>query len=299
MVFGEITIVIAVIILFIFAFTRFAAFRFVSYLIALLIVGGVFVKFFVKQYTENERAIIFRFGKYHRIAGPGWALVLPFFEKEYAKVDIRTKMIPLNVPVAFTRDDLRLNLDGVIYYRIANPDKAILKIDNYMKGLTNLISSQTRNLMASMSMREVFGNLSRLNDMLANAIRHETWKWGIDVPMVQLRGVSPPEEIAVAMQEKEIAAQSMQAKKFSAEAKRVVMEAIGKGAESMNDRAIMFLYLKALEQMSQGEGTRVVFPAQFMDAMGGGFGLGSGLETATGMNMNQAVDAVRQRIQSV
>ncbi len=297
MVFGEITIIIAVIILFIFAFTRFAAFRFVSHIVGLLVIAGLSMKFLVKKYNDNERAIIFRFGRFHRIAGPGWAIVLPLIEKEFAKVDIRTKMIPLNVPVAFTKDDLRLKLDGVIYYRIANPDKAILKIDNYLKGLKNLISSQTRNLLASMSMREVFGNLNKLNDMLAKSIRHETWKWGIDVPMVQLRGVSPPEDIALAMQEKEIAAQSMQAKKFTAEAKRVVMEAIGKGAESMDEKAIMFLYLKALEKMSEGEGTRVVFPAQFMDVMQGGFGLGTGLD-ASGMDMNQAINAVSQQIKS-
>ncbi len=297
MVFGELIIIIALIVGFIFAFSRYPMFRFVSIIAALLVLTGITFKFLIKKYNENERAIIFRYGKFHRIAGPGWAVVFPFFEKEFAKVDVRTKMMPLNVPVAFTQDDLRLKLDGIIYYRIVNPDKAILKIDNYLSGLTNLISSQTRNLLASMSMREVFGSLSKLNDMLANSIRHETWKWGIDVPMVQLRGVSPPEEIAVAMQEKEIAAQSMQAQKFTAEAKRVVMEAIGKGAESLDDKAIMYLYLKALEQMSQGSGTKVVFPAQFMDVMKGGFGLGTGLESA-GMDVNEAVSAIRNQIQT-
>ena len=75
------------------------------------------------------------------------------------------------------------------------------------------------------------------------------------VPMVQVRGVSPPEEIAIAMQQKEIAAQYMQAQRFRAEAKKIVMEAIGAGAKKMDDRAIMYLYLKALQEISKGSST--------------------------------------------
>ena len=287
--------VVALVLGVVLAVMNIAAFKFLTYILGLVILLVLFYKFFVRKYDEYERAVIFRFGKFHRVAGPGWSIVLPFFEKEYSKVDIRTKMIDLYVPVAFTSDDLRLKLDGVIYYRIVNPDKAILKIENYRNGLTNMIVSETRNLVSSLSMREMFGKLPQLNDMLANAIRHATWKWGIDVPMVQLRSVTPPDEIAVAMQQKEVSAQFMQAQKFKAEAKKIAIEAIGEAAKSLDDRAIMYLYMKALEEMSKGSGTKLVFPAQFMDVMKGGFGVGSGLQ-ASGMNVEEAVNAIRNKM---
>ncbi len=297
MVYGEIILGVALILTFVVAYIHFPLFRVGIYLLLLLIIIGTFFKFFIKKYNQNERAIIFRMGKFNRIAGPGWALVIPFFEKEFAKVDVRTKMINIDVPVAFTKDDLRLKLSGVVYYKIVDPNKAILKIDNYMQGLMDLITSQIRNIIASMSMREVFGSLPKLNNILADAIRHATWKWGIDVPMVQLKGVMPPEEIAVAMQQKEIASQFMQAQKFRAEARKVVINAIGDAAKNLDDRAIMYLYIKAIEDISKGSGTKLIFPAQFMNVMKKGFGVGSGL-SAAGIDMNNAVEAIKQKITS-
>jgi regulator of protease activity HflC (stomatin/prohibitin superfamily) len=226
-------------------------------------------------------------------------LFIPFFEKEFQRIDIRTKTAELFVPVAFTSDDLRLKIDGVVYYRITDPSKALLKIDNYMTGLSDLMQSETRNLIASMNMRQVFSKLDDLNELLADRIRHATWQWGIDVPMVQLRGIMPPEEIAVAMQQKEIESQYMQATRFKAEAKKIVMEAIGAGAKSMDDRAIMYLYIKALQEMSKGSATKIVLPMQFsniMDKVGEGMGTGIGL--GTGLNLDDAVKAVKEKISS-
>jgi regulator of protease activity HflC (stomatin/prohibitin superfamily) len=290
---GEILIVLGIVAAFVLAFMNFQAVQIATYIAVAIIFIGVFFKFFVKKYDEYQRAIIFRLGKFSRIAGPGWAVVIPFFEKEFQRVDIRTKTFDMFIPVAFTSDDLRLKIDGVIFYRIIDPSKALLKIDNYMVGLSNLIKSETRNLLASMSMRQIFSKLDILNDLLADKIRHATWTWGIDIPMVQVRGVSPPEEIAVAMQQKEIAAQYMQAQKFRAEARKLVMEAIGEGAKKMDDRAIMYLYLKALQEISAGSSTKVVLPMQFMDAMKT---VGTGVGLGTGFDLSSAVKAVKDKI---
>ena len=271
-------------------------FRVGTYIAGIIVVVGLFFKFLVRKYDDYQRAIIFRMGKFHRIAGPGWSVVIPFFEKEYTKVDVRTKMMDLFIPVAFTSDDLRLKIDGVIYYRITDPNKAVLKIDNYMVGLTNILVSETRNLVSSLSMRDMFGKLDDLNELLAEKIRHQTWKWGIDVPTVQIRSISPPEEIAAAMQQKEIAAEFMQAQRFRAEAKKVAIEAVGDAAKKLDDRALMYLYLKALEEMSKGKATKVVFPMQFMDVMKGGFGLGTGLKAA-GVDEQAAVNSIRDMLE--
>jgi regulator of protease activity HflC (stomatin/prohibitin superfamily) len=297
MVYGEIIIGVGLILAFIFAYSSSSLFRFGTYVALLLIFIGLFFKFFVKKYDQYERAIIFRMGKFNRIAGPGWTIVIPFFEKEFARVDVRTKMMDIFLPTVFTNDDLRLKLDGVVYYKIVDPNKAVLKIDNYMNGLRNLISSQIRNLISSMSMREVFGKLPKLNDMLADSIRHATWSWGIDVPMVQLRSVTPPEEIAVAMQQKEIASQFMQAEKFRAEARKIAVEALGEAAKKLDDRALTYLYIKALEDISKSSGTKLVFPAEFMSVMKRGFGLGTGI-SAAGIDENQAVEAIKKKILS-
>jgi len=243
------------------------AFRVFVYILLGLVVIAVFFKFFVKKYSEFERAIIFRLGKFNRIVGPGWSIVAPFFEKEFSKVDVRTRMMNLDVPMAFTRDDLRIKLNGLFYYKINDPEKALLKIEDYRRGLNSMVQSETRNLIAGMGMRELFGNLSNINELLKDKIRTETWKWGIDVTMLQIAGITPPEEIIEAMQAKEIAAQQLQAQKFNAEARKVAIEAIGEAAKSLDDFSIMYLYLEALKELSKGQATKIIFPMQFINVL--------------------------------
>ena len=265
------------------------------YLFITAILLAIIYIFFLKKYDEFERGIIFRMGKFNRVVGPGWVIVMPFFEKEYARIDARTQMLELEIDDGFTQDDLRLNIDGIFYYKIINPDKAVLKIKDYKKGITNLMISEVRNTIGSLTMREVFANIDKLNEIVADRVRHNAWRWGINVPMVQLRNVMPPLEIAEAMQAKEIAAQKLQAQRFNAEAKKVLISAIGRAAEKLSDRAVTYIYLKALKEIGKGKGTKVLFPAQFtkiLDNVGKGLG-GNELK---GLDLAAVIDQVKDKI---
>lgn len=287
-------IIIGIIALIITLFITNAFFRTTIYAIIGLIFLIILIKVFIKKYDETERAIILRLGKFNRIAGPGWSIVWPFFEKEYSKVDIRTKMTNIQVPMAFTRDDLRIEIAGVLYYQISNPEKAILNIESYERGLNNMIISETRNTIASMTMRELFAKMSQLNELVKDAINHASWKWGLNVNMVQIKGIMPPAEIAEAMQAKEIASQQLQAQKFNAEAKKVAIEAIGEAAKKLDDKSIMYLYLEALKQIGEGQSTKMIFPMQFMNILEGMKNeSGSAL---TGLNISNMIGAMKDKI---
>lgn len=263
---------------------------------AVLSVFGLvlFFRYFVKKYDEYERGIIFRMGRYNRIGGPGWTMIIPFFEKEFARLDVRTKMTNLHVQSAFTKEDLQLGISGFIYYKVVNPSKAILEIDNYRLGLMNLINSETRNVIGSMFMRDVFRSLDKLNDLLADKIRHQTWKWGVDVSMVQVQNIRPAEDIIVAMKQKTIAKEMLQAQTFRAEAKKVTIEAVGEAAKSLDERALTYIYIKALEKISQGKATKIFFPAKLMNVVES-FGKGIGASVA-GVNLDEAIEAVKNKI---
>lgn len=271
-----------------------STFRTIIYIILGLTGLSLFFKFFIRKYDENERAIIFRLGKFNRIGGPGWSIVIPFFEKEFARVDVRTKMMTLYIPIAFTKDDLRLEIAGIVYYQITNPEKAILSVESYLTGLNNMIISETRNAIAGMLMRELFANMGGLNDIIKTAIQHAIWKWGIDVNMVVIKGLTPPIEIAEAMQGKEIAAQQLQAQRFAAEAKKVAIEAIGEASKKLDDFSIMYLYLEALKEMGQGQSTKIIFPMQFMNILDG---MKKDVGTAlAGLNVTSMIGAMKDKI---
>ena len=265
------------------------------YLFITAIIVSVVYVFFVKKYDEFERGIIFRMGKFNRVAGPGWVLVLPFFEKEYKRIDARTRMIDLVIDEAYTTDDLRLQIEGIFYYRIIDPEKAILQIEDYSKGINTMITSETRNIIGSLNMRDVFANIARLNDILVDRIRHNSWKWGIDISMVQLKSVTPPIEIATAMESKEIASQELQAQRFKAEAQKVAISALGKAAQNLDDKAMMYLYIQALKELGSGEGSKILFPAQFMSIVDG---IGANLQKDAfkGVNTTALIEQVKNKI---
>ena len=271
-------------------------------IIFIILLAVIFFITFVKKYSQFERGIIFRLGKFNRIAGPGWAVVIPFFEEEYKKVDVRVKMMDISSPDIFTSDDLKLSIDGTIYYQIVDPEKATLQIDNYGQGLSSLVQSAVRNAIASLTMRQVFGSLDRLNDILADAIRHMTWKWGIDVPSVQIKTVSPSNEVIQAMQQPEISANLLQAQRFKAEAQKIVIEAIGEGGKSLDDRSIMYLYLQALKQMGESSSSKIVLPMQFMQNAGGMLGGIAGLSTTAlaslggQENVQNVIDKIKEKM---
>ena len=269
------------------------------WIVVLVVFLILFFRFFVKKYDEYQRAIIFRLGKFSRVAGPGWTIVFPFFEKEFAKVDVRTHMLNFEIPTAFTSDDLRLLITGTTYYKISDPNKAVLQIDNYLIALKNLIVSETRNIIGSMNMRELFAKLDKLNDLVTDAVRHNVWKWGINISTMQIRDIRPPSEIAVAMQQKEIEAQQLQAKRFEAEARKVMIEAVGDAANNLSDKAVMYFYIKALEELGRGQATKIIFPSQFFDVLGGmdsevkNSMVGAGLAN---VGMGSIVDSVKNKI---
>ncbi|MCL5016887.1 MAG: SPFH/Band 7/PHB domain protein [Candidatus Parvarchaeota archaeon] len=277
------------------------AFFYIFVISLLIVIFAVFFVTSVKKYNQFERGIIFRLGKFNRVAGPGWAVVIPFFEEQYKKVDVRVRMLDMSSQDVFTQDDIKVSLEGTIYYQIVDPEKATLQIDNYGQGLTTLVQSAVRNAIASLSMRQVFGNLDKLNDILADAIRHMTWKWGIDVPTVQIRSISPPVEVIQAMQQPEIAANLLQAQRFKADAQKIVIEAIGEGAKALDDRSIMYLYLQALKQMGESSSSKIVLPMQFMQpggALGGLAGLSAAALASLGgqENVQNVINQIKDKI---
>lgn len=287
---GEIIILLLIVITAAYIFYNYS---WTFYLFITAIITSIIYLFFVKKYDEFERGIIFRTGKFNRVVGPGWILVLPFFEREYARIDARTKMIELVIDDAYTTDDLRLDIDGLFYYRIIDPEKAMLKIDNYEKGIKTLITAETRNSIGSLSMRDVFANISKLNDLLVDRIRNNAWKWGVDVSMVQLKSVAPPVEIAEAMQSKEIAAQELQAQRFKAEAQAVIISALGKASNKMDDKTMMYLYIQALKELGEGEGSKLIFPAQFMKLVDN---VGQNNNALQGLNTANLITQIKDKI---
>ncbi len=235
--------------------------------ILLILIPIIILAFFIKSgiviLNEYERAIIFRFGKFNRVAGPGLVFVIPGIEKVYQIVDIRTKAIPIMIKGAFTSDGAKVDIHGVIYYKIVNPRKAVLNVDDFKSRAEQLIESDIRDLIAAMTLRELFANIEVINDLIMKRLSPMLFNWGIDVKSVQIRRVIPAPEIERMLVKRRAAEELYTIKKMMADARRIAIKALGEGARFLDEKSLLYLYMLALQELSK--------KVQDVDIVGTGF----------------------------
>ncbi|MDI6807063.1 MAG: SPFH domain-containing protein [Candidatus Aenigmarchaeota archaeon] len=280
---GGIGFIALLILLWVFAPGIFNIFvRSLPYIILIILVFFGFYKVFIIRYGETERGIIYRVGKFNRVAGPGWHIVIPFFEREFSRVDVRTKTVNLVDINAVTRDDIPLTLNIAFFYAIVDPRKAVLQVTVLEDALNNFVFGVIRDAAGTFVMRETFYNIEGMNEEFKKRLVFALEEWGAEVKNVEILNVKVPDEVFNALITPVTSEQKAIAARFDAEARRVAVEVLGDAAERLNPNALTYLYLKALERIASAPGSRVVLPASFprvTDSLMTGIGVGAGLET--------------------
>ena len=148
----------------------------------------------IRQISEYERGIKFRFGKFKKIIKPGWNLVLPIIES-YKKVDIRTKAVDVPEQDAITRDNVSIRINAVIYYKVFDASKAILAVERYQYAVGQLAQTTMRNAVGAVSLDELLSERDKISTEICKVIDEATDPWGIKVENVELKDVKLPEEM--------------------------------------------------------------------------------------------------------
>ena len=165
-----------------------------EFLIFLFIIFIVVILSSIKQVNEYERGIKFTRGKFSKIMGPGWRLVLPVFQS-FRKVDIRTKAVDVPEQEAITRDNVSVKINAVIYYKIFDASKAVLAVENFYYAVSQLAQTTMRNVVGSVTLDELLSEREKLSTQICNVIDQATDPWGIKVENVELKDVALPEEM--------------------------------------------------------------------------------------------------------
>ena len=148
----------------------------------------------IKQINEYERGVKFRFGKFVKVLEPGWKLVLPIIES-YRKVDIRTKAVDVPSQEAITKDNVSVQINAVIYYKLFDASKAILAVENFYYAVGQLAQTTMRNVVGSVSLDELLSKRDKISIEICKIIDEATDPWGIKVENVELKDVSLPEDM--------------------------------------------------------------------------------------------------------
>lgn len=241
---------------------------YVAIVLAVMVAVFVFYKLFLKKLDPYEAALIYRFGRFHRISPSGWAVVIPIVEKLGAVVDLREHAIHIPVQV-ITREGLKLDITALVYYYVSNVKRVILNVSNYKNSLINLIESSIRDISGDFSFTQLVVNVEDISTLLQKRIAESLDTWGLTLTTLEIEQMNPPAQVMDALEQKRVSRETLEAKRFTAEARKIITRALGEATKSFDDRTITYLYVKALENMKSA---KMLLPAEFMDVVhtGGG-----------------------------
>jgi regulator of protease activity HflC (stomatin/prohibitin superfamily) len=245
------------------------------------------------EFKEYERGVVYRFGKYHRVAEPGWRFVIPVIET-FVKYDLRTETIDIPPQEVITKDAVKLKIDAIIYLRVDDPVKAELYVEeDYRKAIEEHVKGRIRNLVGSMDIDDLYGKIDQVNNQLREDVQKLAIEWGVMIVNVELISVTPPKEMIDAMQAEEIAERYKRAELQEAETTKIRINAIEDAAGKLTAPTLNYLYIRALKDMANGRATKIVFPMELTNIVEK---LGKGLVGKEKTDLAAAAETLLERI---
>ena len=174
-----------------------------SMLVLLLILGAVIVVILmttIVQVEQYEAGVALRLGKFHSMLNPGWNFVIPLITQVF-KVDLRIQVLDVPRQEVITKDNSPTMVDAVVYYRVADANKAVLAVANYRAAIVNMAQTTLRGVVGDMELDEIFSSRDKINAILREKLDIETDPWGVKVDNVEIREVDPSPNVKAAMEE--------------------------------------------------------------------------------------------------
>jgi regulator of protease activity HflC (stomatin/prohibitin superfamily) len=223
----------------------------------------------VRIAQEYERAIVFRLGRYHATKGPGIYLIIPFVDTQM-KVDIRTRTVDLEAQETITKDSVTIKVNAVLWFRVVNPEAAIIKVSNYGQAVYQFSVTTLRNIIGQHLLDEVLRERESINGTMQKMVDTATESWGIKIEMVEMKDVEIPESMQRAMAREAEAIREKRARIIKAEAELEASIKLTQGAKQMEGSPIA-LELRRMQMLSEigidnNTTTVILMPSEFTNA---------------------------------
>ncbi len=210
---------------------------------------------------EYERAVVFRFGRFHRVSGPGIEFVLPNIESHQV-IDLRTHTIDTSPQEVITKDNIRVKIDAIVYLKIVDPKKTVVEIKDYKTAIIQLLLARIREIVSKMPLDEVLARIDEIDSELHSVIKSAADAWGITALRVEVQSIELPPSLVEAVQKKKEAEEARARVETEAEARRTAIEILDRAASKMSDTTLSYLYLDALKKISEGRSNKIIFPLE-------------------------------------
>ncbi|HNT97698.1 MAG TPA: slipin family protein [Elusimicrobiales bacterium] len=215
----------------------------------------------IKVLNEYERGVMLTFGRFTGVKGPGIIIVIPMVQEIFR---ISTRVVVLDVPPqdVITRDNISVKVNAVVYFRVVNPQSAVLNVENFMYATSQLSQTTLRSVLGQQELDDLLAQRDKINQNLQQILDQHTEPWGIKVSSVEVKNVDLPQEMQRAIARQAEAERERRAKVIHAEGEFQAAQKLSDAASiiGQNPAAIQLRYLQTLTEVATERNSTTIFP---------------------------------------
>ena len=229
--------------------------------LAVLVALGMFLMAAIKVVQEYERGVIFRLGRLVGARGPGLFFIIPGLEA-MRKVDLRIVTMDVPAQEAITRDNVTVKVNAVVYFRVVDPENAVVKVVDAMRATSLIAQTTLRSILGQSDLDHLLSERDRINQELQRVIDEQTDAWGVKVTAVEVRDVELPQSMQRAMARQAEAEREKRAKIIHAEGEFSASQQLAAAAQVIGSQpaTLQLRYLQTLTEIAAEKNSTIIFP---------------------------------------
>jgi regulator of protease activity HflC (stomatin/prohibitin superfamily) len=210
---------------------------------------------------EYERGVIFMLGRFYKVKGPGLIIVIPILQ-QMVRVDLRTVVMDVPTQDVISRDNVSVQVNAVIYFRVLDPERAIIQVENFLEATSQLSQTTLRSVLGQHELDDMLAEREQLNADVQEILDKQTAAWGIKVANVEIKHVDLNETMVRAIAKQAEAERERRAKVIHAMGESEAAEKLAEAAKVLagQDQAIQLRYLQTLVEVAADKNSTLVFP---------------------------------------
>lgn len=233
----------------------------INFMIPLLVLGIALLASAFKVLPEYERGVVFTLGRFGGVKGPGLIILVPLIQR-MVRVDLRTVVMDVPTQDVISRDNVSVRVNAVVYFRVVNPEKAIIQVEHYYEATSQLAQTTLRSVLGQHELDEMLAERDRLNAHIQGILDKATDAWGIKVSNVEIKAVDLNENMVRAIAAQAEAERNRRSKVINAEGEAQAAERLSQAAAILAGQplSMQLRYLQTLIDVASKNTATIVFP---------------------------------------
>jgi len=229
--------------------------------VAILVIAVLFLYSAIKILNEYERGVVFRLGRVIRAKGPGLILLIPMIDK-MVRVDLRVVAMDVPSQDVITRDNVSVKVNAVLYFRVLDPNRAIITVENYLYATSQLAQTTLRSVCGQGELDDLLSEREKINAHIQEILDKDTDPWGIKVSKVEIKHIDLPQEMQRAMAKQAEAERERRAKVIGAEGEFQAAQKLSDAAKILGEHtiALQLRFLQTLREVAAENNSTTIFP---------------------------------------